>query len=346
VASTTFHINRGEPGAPRVLLIYTGGTVGMVGGRDGLEPLDFGSLVDHLPALASLRLDLCAESLQPPIDSAEATPQLWTWIATLIEERYEAHDAFVVLHGTDTMAYTASALSFMLEGLGKPVIVTGGQRALSQVRSDARENLVSAIAIAAHQRVREVSVFFDRVLLRGNRTTKIAVDRFDAFASPNHPPLARAGVEISYHGAIAPPERAGSLRVATRFHPGVTSLRLFPGIGRAAIEAVLALPDLAGFVLAVYGAGNAPSTAWLQEGLAAAVQRGVVAVCVTQCLSGSVTPGRYASGAGLSRAGVLSGADMTFEAAVTKLMLLLGEHGAHAARELIGVPLAGELTLR
>lgn len=358
----SFQISSAGPGSPRVLLIYTGGTIGMVHGPDGLRPLDFGSLMAHLPALASIPLDLRVTALREPIDSSQATPELWVSIASLICSRYERHDAFVVLHGTDTMAYSASALSFMLAGLTKPVIFTGAQRPLSLVRSDARENLVTAIAIAAQQRVREVAIFFDRLLMRGNRVTKVAVERFDAFASPNHPPLARAGVEITYEesafltaegampgsapfgpdGAAAPPTPGAQMRCS----PHVASLRLFPGISRDGVEALLGTRQLAGLVIEAYGAGNAPSLPWLLEAVAGAVDRGVVAVSVTQCLAGSVAPERYAAGSGLARAGVRSGADMTFEAAVTKLMVLLGGRPAAEAAELISVPLAGELTVR
>ena len=328
----------------RILLIYTGGTIGMVHDAAGaLVPMDFGSIRERLPALDTIPVELNIVSLDHPIDSSDMAPAVWAQLARTIVDHRDAADGVVVLHGTDTMAFTASALSFMLEGLERPVVLTGAQRPMTAVRGDARENLVTAVAIAADPRApREVMISFDDVLLRGNRATKVAADRFDAFSSPNFPPLARAGVEIRFaRPDAAVPPTDGVLRLRTAFEPCVTALRLFPGLGEQAVRHALQAP---GVILQTFGAGNAPSSPWLLGAIAEATANGTVVVNVTQCLEGTVEQGRYATGASLERARVVSGCDMTFEAAITKLMLLLGEHGPERARELMPVPLAGELT--
>ena len=328
----------------RILLIYTGGTIGMVhDGAGALVPMDFGSIRERLPALDSVPVELEIVALERPMDSSDMTPDVWAELARIIVDRRDAAEGVVVLHGTDTMAFTASALSFMLEGLERPVVLTGAQRPMTAVRGDARENLVTAVAIAADPRApREVMICFDDVLLRGNRATKVAADRFDAFSSPNFPPLARAGVEIRFaRPGDGPPPTDGVLRLRTTFEPSVTALRLFPGLGEQAVRHALQAP---GVVLQTFGAGNAPSAPWLLDAIAEAAAAGTVVVNVTQCLEGTVSQGRYATGLALERAGVVGGHDLTFEAAITKLMLLLGEDGADRARELMPVPLAGELT--
>ena len=332
----------------RVLLAHTGGTVGMRRGPGGYEPAP-GHLVGLLAGLPELSAPELPETqlieFDPLLDSADMAPSDWLRVARLIASRYAEFDGFVVLHGTDTLAYTAAALSFLLEGLGKPVVVTGSQLPLGEVRSDARDNLVGALLVAAAGAIREVSVCFGGLVMRGNRVTKVSSTGFAAFDSPNHPPLARLGVTIEPGPAAPRPPQDGPLRVADLAPVSVAALRLFPGITPDLVANVLR-PPLAGLVLETYGAGNAPGRdPALLEAIAAAVERGVVVVNTTQCLRGGVDMDGYATGSALRRVGVVSGADMTPEAALAKLIWLLGQ-GLEPAlvRELAARDLRGELT--
>lgn len=332
----------------RVLLAHTGGTIGMRRGPRGYEPAagHLASLLAAMPELASPELpETELVEFDPLLDSADMAPSDWLRVARLIERRYAEFDGFVVLHGTDTLAYTSAALSFLLEGLGKPVVVTGSQVPLGEVRSDARENLIGALLVAAAGAVREVSVCFGGLVLRGNRVTKVSSTGFDAFDSPNHPPLARLGVTMELGPAAPRPAQAGPLRVADLAPVSVAALRLFPGITPELVANVLR-PPLAGLVLETYGAGNAPSRdPRLLEAIATAVERGVVVVNTTQCLRGGVDMDGYATGSALRRAGVVSGADMTPEAALAKLIWLLGQGlEPERVRELAARDLRGELT--
>ncbi len=341
-------VGRSAPG--RLLLLYTGGTIGMTEDEDGrLVPLDLSQLVSHLPIIDRLPVSVTLTAFADPIDSAALRPQHWLDIADAIVEHAPGHAGVVVLHGTDTMAYTAAALSFLLEGLDIPIVLTGAQRPITAIRSDGRENLVTAAAIALAQfdgtaAVPEVTIFFDDVLLRGNRTSKVHADSYRGFASPNLSPLATAGVTIEYDlGAIRP---AGfpPLRRSGGLCTDVATLRLHPAIDEVDLTSVVSRPSLRGLVIEAYGAGNGPDAAWFLDGLTAASERGVVVVVTTQCGAGSVRGGAYATGAALLDTGAVPALDMTFEAAITKLMVLLDRHSADEARLLMQQDLAGELT--
>jgi L-asparaginase len=345
-------INTALPSQPKgnVLIVYTGGTFGMTDDKDGvLIPFDFSLILEHLPTLKNLALQLTVISFEVPIDSSNMSPEHWKVLGTIISENYSEHDGFVVLHGTDTMAYTASALSFMLEGLNKPVIFTGAQLPIAEPRSDARENLITALELASATNggspmVPEVCIYFDYELLRGNRSKKVESMKFDAFDSGNYPPLAKAGVKFDYNlSAIRRPEKS-ALRLRSTFDVNIAILKLFPGIPVSTIEAVLNTQGLKAVVLETYGSGNAPTFQPLINALKNAIQRGVIIVNISQCPGGMVTQGRYETGRELERIGVIGGMDMTTEAAVTKLMLLIGEYGSEKSRPMICQSLAGELS--
>ncbi len=330
----------------RVYIVYTGGTIGMKKVGGSYAPVR-GYLSERLAAMPELVSgELPAYTLNeydPLLDSANMSPRVWRRIAADIADHYDRYDGFVIIHGTDTMAYTASALSFMLQGLGKPVILTGSQIPLAEVRSDARENLITSLLLAAHFSVPEVCLYFSGLLLRGNRSTKVSVGGFGAFASPNFPPLGRVGVDVELDEALLHPVQ-GPLEVQTFRAVQVAALRLFPGIGAASVRAVL--EPLQGLVLETYGAGNAPADdAALLEVLRAACERGVVVVNITQCLHGGVDMGGYATGGALAAAGVVSGYDLTPEAALTKLLYLFSCNlSVPEIRARMGQNLRGELT--
>lgn len=345
-------VNTALPGKPRarILIIYTGGTFGMTYDREGvLIPFDFTYILDQLPTLKNLALEITAFSFENPIDSSNINIEHWQLIGRIIFDQYDQQDGFVVLHGTDTMAYTTSALSFMLEGLSKPVVFTGAQLPISEPRSDARENLITALDIASASKngsplVPEVCIYFDYELLRGNRSKKVESMQFDAFDSGNYPPLAKAGVKIDYNFSVIRTAQSANLVLRSSFENNIAILKLFPGINQHVVKAVLGVPPLKAVVIETYGSGNAPTLPWLLEELKKAIARGVIVLNVSQCPGGRVLQGRYETSKALEQIGVISGADMTTEAAVTKLMLLIGEFGVEKTRELIGLSLAGELT--
>lgn len=332
----------------RVLLAHAGGTIGMRRGERGYEPSagHLARLLAGLPEMSSRQLPKYELlEFEPLLDSSDMVPRDWLKLARTIEANYDDYDGFVILHGTDTLAYSASALSFLLAGLSKPVIVTGSQVPLVELRSDARENLITSLLLAARDDLHEVCVCFGGVLLRGNRATKISAGGFDAFDSPNESPLARIGVDIEFRAGALRPAGTGELQVPELLDVTVAALRLFPGISARLLDNVLREP-VGGVVLETYGAGNAPGRdSELLAALAAATARGVVVVNITQCLRGRVDMGGYATGAALREVGVVSGEDMTPEAALTKLIWLLGQGlAADEVRRLVPSDLRGELS--
>jgi L-asparaginase len=347
-------INTASPERARskVMIIYTGGTFGMTYDTRGvLVPFDFSLILSQLPTLRNLFLELTVISFNNPIDSSNIQPAHWQMIGTIIYDNYESQDGFVVLHGTDTMAFTASAVSFMLSGLSKPVIFTGAQLPISEPRSDARENLITSLEIASARNengaalVPEVCIYFDYELLRGNRAKKVESMHFDAFESENYPSLATAGVKIDYnHAVIHQPEKGISLNLISKFDTNISILKLFPGISEATVEAILTTPGLKALVLETFGSGNAPSSPWFINKLKKAIDSGLLVLNISQCPGGMVVQGKYETSKALAEIGVVSGADMTLEAAVTKLMVFLGEYGIEKTRQLIVQSIAGELT--
>ncbi len=346
-------INTASPLRARanILIVYTGGTFGMIRDESGvLIPFDFNLILHHLPALRNLALELTVVSFDTPIDSSNIEPSHWQALARIVNDHYATHDGFVVLHGTDTMAYTASALSFMLSGLSKPVVFTGAQLPISEPRSDARENLVTALEVASASKdgvalVPEVCIYFNYELLRGNRSKKVESMQFDAFDSGNYPLLAKAGVKIDYDfAAIRSPEN-GPLAVLSNLDCNIAVFKLFPGMQDSSLEAVLATPNLKALILETFGSGNAPTRPPFIALLAHAIEQGLLVLNISQCPGGRVMQGRYETSQDLQRVGVIGGADLTTEAAVTKLMVMIGEYGVQRAKELIVQPLAGELSL-
>lgn len=318
-----------------------------------LEPFNFHHLLDNVPELRLLGSSISTIQFEPPIDSSEIEPSQWERLVYLISENYDLFDGFVVLHGTDTMAYTASAVSFMLENLSKPVIFTGSQLPVGVLRTDGKENLITAIEIASAKHpdgspvVPEVCIFFENSLMRGNRTRKISAENFNAFASPNYPLLAQAGVHISYdESEIRHPDETLPLKAHYAMDNNIAVLKLYPGISRQAVHQILGIPGLKGVVMETFGAGNAPKSEWFLAELREAIQRGIVIVNVTQCNSGSVQMGLYSTGNTLQGCGVLSGYDSTTEAAIAKLMFLFG-HGLspEAVAEAMNRSFVGEITI-
>ena len=344
-----------ETNNPSVLLIYTGGTIGMNENPEtgALETFHFDHLLKHIPELEKFHYRISSYQFDPAIDSSDMEPKYWAKLVEIINYNYDYFDGFVILHGTDTMAYTASALSFMLENLNKPVILTGSQLPIATLRTDGKENLITAIEIATAKNddgtavVPEVCIFFENHLMRGNRTSKINAENFNAFRSQNYPPLARAGIHIKYEpGLIRKANPALQLKPYYSFDTNVVILTLFPGIQESIITSVLHVPKLKAVVLKTFGTGNAPRKSWLAEQLKEATDRGVIIANITQCSSGAVEMERYETGIQLLQAGVISGHDSTPEAAVTKLMFLLGNGFSHEEiRELMNSDLAGEITL-
>lgn len=339
-----------------VLIIFTGGTISMM--RDpqtgALTPADINQFREFMPELFHSDINVDMLPFDPLIDSSDMNPPIWSKLANIIYDNYSKYDGFVITHGTDTMAYTASALSFMLENLCKPVVLTGSQLPVGVLRSDAKENLLTAIEIAAEQDeegnavVPEVCIFFEAKLYRGNRCTKKNSEHFAAFKSYNYDPLAVAGVHIHYFQHLIHYNDINKpLRLRTKIDQNVAILKLFPGISEKTVKAILGIEGLRAVVLETYGSGNAPSDKWLFEALQDAVKRGIIIVDKTQCLMGSVELGRYETSLHLLEAGVLSGYDITTEALLTKLMYLLGENGddTDEVRRLLQIDLCGEMTI-
>ena len=339
----------------RVLLIYTGGTIGMNRNplTKALEPFDFEHLISNVPEVEQFDAHISTYQFSPPIDSSDMSPALWIELAHVISDRYNDFDGFVVLHGTDTMSFTASALSYMLENLSKPVIFTGSQLPIGQLRTDGKENLITSIEIAAahHQDgtavVPEVGIYFNGHLMRGNRTTKQSADGFNAFESFNYPHLANAGVQISYHAEfIHKPNLKKSMIPQFKLDNNVIIFSLFPGIREDLIRHIIATPNLRSIVMRTFGSGNAPQNPWLISALREGCRRGKVIINISQCLQGSVEMGRYDTGYQLQEAGVISGYDGTVEAAVTKLMYLQAKYDdPDQVRKFMKQSICGEITI-
>lgn len=340
---------------PRILIVYTGGTIGMIEDPDtkALRPFDFSHLMENVPKVKMLNYDIDNIQFNPPIDSSDMNISHWQQIARSIAENYDAYDGFVVLHGTDTMAYTASALSFMLDNLQKPIIITGSQLPIGEVRTDGEENLITALQIAAAKdsdgspMVQEVAILFENYLWRGNRATKRSADNFNAFKSNNYPELAKVGLSINFFkDSLMRNNSSGPLNPQYRLDPSVLVIDLFPGLSAEVLEHLLSAPGIKGIVLRTYGAGNAPTSSWFIDLIKKTVDSGVVVLNVTQCVNGGVHTNRYVSGDILAATGVISGADITFEAAITKMMFLFGLGlDANQVKYYLERPLAGEMTI-
>jgi L-asparaginase len=336
-----------------ILIIYTGGTIGMVHDPESgsLIPIDFRHITNHVPELRKFGYNLHSVSFDPVKDSSNIDPAVWVRMAEIIEESYDDFDGFVILHGTDTMAYTASALSFMLENLAKPVILTGSQLPIGLLRTDGRENLITAIEIAAAREnelpeVPEVCIYFDNKLTRGNRTTKLSAEHFDAFSSPNYHPLAEVGLHLRYfNNLISHPEPNKKLIVHKSFDTNVGILKLFPGLNRKLVKAIIRTEGLRGLIIETFGSGNAPTYQWFLDDLKQFVDNGGIILNVTQCHGGSVEMGLYETSRQMLAAGVISGKDITSEASITKLMHLLGRYSSkEKVAESLKISLAGEIS--
>ncbi len=343
-----------EPENTSILIIYTGGTIGMIEDpvKGLLKPFNFKKILTQIPEIKGFGYHLESISFEPPIDSSNIDISTWIRIAEIIEENYHLFDGFVVLHGTDTMAYSASALSFMLETLDKPVIFTGAQLPIGALRTDGKENLITSIVIAGAREyglpvVPEVCIYFESKLSRGNRTTKVSAEHFNAFQSANYPYLAIAGVHLVYHREnVWQPGKFRELVVHKKLNNHIAIMKLFPGLTPEYMDAVMGYRDLKALILETYGAGNAPTGKWFMERIKKAVDRGVIILDVTQCIRGSVEMGRYETSRHLLNAGVISGYDLTTEAATTKLMVLLAQNlKDEEVKILLNTSLKGEITL-
>jgi L-asparaginase len=353
----TIHINpiSPDPVQGSVLVIYTGGTLGMVYESKGkqLVPFNFDQIIEKVPEISRLSFGITFLSLKEPIDSSNVNPAIWIELAQIIETNYTYYDSFVILHGTDTMAYTASALSYLLENLDKPVILTGAQLPIGVARSDARENFITALELAAAMDddrkpiLSEVCIYFNSQLLRGNRSKKQESSDFNAFHSENYPYLANAGVQIEYnYPYLKPREENAQLKVHTLMDTNVAFIKMFPGINQKVVESILGIEGLRGVVLETYGAGNATTDRWFLDAIKTAIESGIVIFNVSQCEGGKVIQGHYQTSKFLKQVGVVSGSDITAEAAITKMMYVFSkENEIEKCAALLGKPLRGEMSV-
>ncbi|WP_271392355.1 asparaginase [Aequorivita sinensis] len=337
---------------PNILLIYTGGTIGMIKDFEtgALRNFNFDELLNHIPELKLLDCNITTTSFPEPIDSSNMNPKYWVDIATIIEENYDEIDGFVVLHGSDTMSYTASALSFMLENLGKPVVFTGSQLPIGDLRTDAKENLITSIQIASLRekgvpKIAEVCLYFEYKLYRGNRTTKINAEHFEAFESPNYPELVQSGLHLVVNNeALYKPNRRKRLKVHKTMESNILLVKIFPGIDESTIKYLFDYPEMKGLVLETYGAGNVTTEEWFINSLKNVIKRRVPVINVTQCTGGSVNMGLYETSTELKKMGVISAKDSTTEAALAKLMYLLGENvSPNSFKTIFETSLRGEM---
>lgn len=317
----------------KLLVIYTGGTIGMVQDHKGmLVPFDFNNITENVPELTRLNYKLEVISFNPILDSSNINMNSWIEMVNIIEDNYHQFDGFVILHGSDTMAYTASALSFMLENLSKPVILTGSQLPIGEIRTDAKENLITALEIAAAKDendqsiVNEVCIYFDYQLFRGNRAKKVEANKFEAFRSPNFPVLAEAGVHINFNSEVLLPRSESAFIAHKQLQNPISLLKIFPGISPAYVNAVIHAEGVKAIVLEGFGAGNTCTDSWFVDCLQSAVSKGILILEITQCIGGNVEIGRYETSKHLAKMGVVGGLDLTFEAAITKLMFLFGQN--------------------
>lgn len=337
-------------------MIYTGGTIGMKQDTEtlALKPFNFNQITEEVPELKKFGYRIDTISFDPVIDSSDVVPSFWVRLVELINENYKKYDGFVILHGTDTMSYTASVLSFMLEDLEKPVVLTGSQLPIGMLRTDGKENLISSIEIAAaadsdgRPMVPEVCVYFKTMLFRGNRTTKYNAENFRAFRSANYPILADVGIHIKYNPSVIsyPKEWGKELKINTALDTNVAILKIFPGIQPYVLDAVLGVKGLRAVILETFGSGNAPTSDWFIERIKKAVNDGLIVMNVTQCHAGKVNMDAYATGIALKKEGVVGGFDITTESALAKLFYLLGKYSDidDVKRELVS-NLRGEISI-
>lgn len=335
----------------KILIIYTGGTIGMVNNplTDALIPFDFEQIQQNVPELARLNYNLVVHSFDPIMDSSNMDPVIWAELAGIIQHTYHEYDGFVILHGSDTMAYTASALSFMLKNLNKPVVLTGSQLPIGEIRTDAKENLITALEIVAMKNnglamVPEVCIYFDYQLFRGNRAIKYNSEKFEAFQSPNYHILAEAGVNLSFYNNYISQHPLAPLEVLSDFNPNIGVLKMYPGISVQAVQAITR-SSVDAIILETFGSGNTTTADWFINSLQEALDQGKLIVDISQCQGGSVELGKYETSKKLQQMGIISGFDMTFEATITKLMYLMGQQLTPAEiRSLMEQSLRGELT--